>query len=89
MRSKTTKSYTRGRKDFPVRVLFRPYFRFYDGSGLTVTSARYYTPSGNCIHEKGIEPDVAVSMDTQKSISQLEAEEDVQLQKAIEVLKGK
>ncbi len=31
-----------------------------DGSAARITTARYYTPSGQCIHEKGIEPDIAV-----------------------------
>lgn len=61
----------------------------YDGSGLTVTSAKYYTPSGECIHEKGIEPNVLVKLETEKSISQLSYEEDTQLQKAVEILKSK
>ena len=32
-----------------------------DGSGLKLTIARYYTPSGRSIQEMGIEPDIAVS----------------------------
>ncbi len=32
-----------------------------DGSGLKLTVARYLTPSGRSIHEKGIEPDVALA----------------------------
>lgn len=31
-----------------------------DGVAARITTARYYTPSGVCIHEKGIEPDVLV-----------------------------
>ena len=31
-----------------------------DANALRLTTARYYTPSGRSIHEKGIEPDVAV-----------------------------
>lgn len=31
-----------------------------DGSGLTLTTARYYTPSGKMIHGIGIEPDIKV-----------------------------
>ena len=31
-----------------------------DGSALRLTTARYYTPSGRSIHEKGIEPDILV-----------------------------
>ena len=36
---------------------------FADGSGMKVTTARYDTPSGECIHEIGIEPDVEVELD--------------------------
>jgi carboxyl-terminal processing protease len=31
-----------------------------DGSGLKLTVARYYTPSGRCIHDSGIDPDVTL-----------------------------
>jgi len=31
-----------------------------DGSGLRLTTARYYTPNGNSIHAKGITPDIVV-----------------------------
>ncbi len=31
-------------------------------SGLRLTTARYYTPSGESIHEKGIEPDIGVKL---------------------------
>ncbi len=38
-----------------------------DGSGLKLTVARYYTPSGRSIQEKGITPDVVVEqLDNQK-----------------------
>ena len=33
-----------------------------DGSGLTVTIAKYLTPSGRDIHKNGIEPDVQAEM---------------------------
>ncbi|MEI6563211.1 MAG: S41 family peptidase [bacterium] len=33
-----------------------------DGTAARITTARYYTPSGRCIHEKGIEPDISVPM---------------------------
>lgn len=63
---------------------------FPDGSGLKVTTARYYTPSGECIHEVGIEPHMAVELDedavTMYGINNLPHEEDAQLQKAIELL---
>lgn len=47
-----------------------------------LTIAKYYTPSGRSIDGTGITPDVQVDMDEN-------ATEDVQLNKAIEVLKGK
>lgn len=33
-----------------------------DGSGLRLTTAKYYTPSGKSIHGEGIEPDVEVKL---------------------------
>lgn len=58
----------------------------YDGSGIKITSAKYFTPSGECIHEKGIEPNITVSLRSDVLSSQLTFEEDLQLQKAIEIL---
>jgi carboxyl-terminal processing protease len=37
-----------------------------DGYGLRLTTAHYYTPSGRCIHEKGIEPDIVVPIATEE-----------------------
>lgn len=37
-------------------------FRLKNGEGLRLTTARYYTPSGVTIHEKGVEPNVEVVM---------------------------
>ena len=66
---------------------------FPDGSGVKITTARYYTPSGECIHGVGIEPDVEVELDedavTLYGLNNLPHEEDAQLQKAIEVMKEK
>lgn len=50
-----------------------------DGSAIKLTSAKYYTPSGVCIHGTGIEPDQVVEYDR-------EAEEDNQLQAAVDYL---
>ena len=58
-----------------------------DGSGISLTTSKYYSPNGVCIHGVGIEPDIVVQADETKQISDLSVEEDVQLQKAIEVLK--
>ncbi len=37
--------------------------RLSDGSGLSLTTARYFTPSGKMIHGIGIEPDVLVKLE--------------------------
>ena len=65
---------------------------FYDGSGMSLTVAKYYTPNGTCIHGIGIEPDVEVDMpDEYKDMyaSMVEHDKDTQLQKAIEIIKEK
>lgn len=61
-------------------------FPFSDGSGMSITISKYFTPSGVCIHGIGIEPDIAIELDTDKAISELEDSEDTQLQAAIEFL---
>ena len=53
-----------------------------DEAGMNITIQRYLTPSGNDIHKKGITPDVVVEL-TKENV---EAKEDVQLKKAIEIL---
>ena len=61
-----------------------------DGSGMSVTSARYFTPNGVCIHGVGIEPDIKIDMpDALKNlpVSQLDEAQDVQLKKALEIIK--
>ena len=62
-----------------------------DGSGVKVTIAKYYTPSGVCIDGIGIAPDYIVEMSEEKSysISSLELDEDEQLLRAIEVIMSK
>ena len=65
---------------------------FPDGSGLKVTTARYFTPNGECIHEVGIEPHVSVALDedavTRYGINNLPHDQDAQLQKAIELIRS-
>ena len=65
---------------------------FTDGSGIKLTTARYYTPSGECIHGVGIEPDITLELDedaaTIYGINNLPHEQDNQLQAAIKVLRG-
>jgi carboxyl-terminal processing protease len=69
-----------------------------DGSGLRLTTARYFTPKGRSIHGKGITPDIVIDppkdeMTTVKPgtppLSEAELmKRDVQLQRAIEILKA-
>ncbi len=61
-------------------------FPFSDGSGMSITTAKYYTPNGTCIHGTGIEPDIKVELKSDKAISDLTLNEDTQLKKAIEEL---
>jgi carboxyl-terminal processing protease len=67
-----------------------------DGSGLRLTTAKYFTPKGRSIHGKGITPDVTVDVPKEPapkdrplpSADPLEdMKKDVQLQKALEVVK--
>lgn len=62
-----------------------------DGTGVKVTIAKYYTPSGECIQGIGITPDIVIDLpDKDKArFDELKHEEDIQLQKAIEVIMSK
>ena len=62
-----------------------------DGSAVKVTTSRYYTPNGTSIHGEGIEPDYIVEVDRETAMmaARLEFDEDIQLQKAVEVMEGK
>ncbi|MBR2207834.1 MAG: S41 family peptidase [Synergistaceae bacterium] len=57
-------------------------FPLTDGSGVYVTIARYYTPSGKVIDHVGLSPDIEVKGEFSRNVS-----EDVQLQRAIEEVK--
>jgi carboxyl-terminal processing protease len=74
-----------------------------DGSGLRLTTAKYYTPKGRSIHGKGITPDILVEQPkvtaaaTAPGVSAAAAapdspeemvKKDVQLQRALDLLKG-
>ena len=59
-----------------------------DGSAIKITIASYYTPSGECIHKKGIKPDVELEYqflggDDEEYSTSL----DNQIQKACEILR--
>ncbi|HKL41449.1 MAG TPA: S41 family peptidase [Clostridia bacterium] len=58
-----------------------------DGTGFKLTTSQYFTPNGRYIHDVGIAPDITVELP--ESYFELEDptdSDDVQLQKAIEVL---
>lgn len=64
-----------------------------DGSGLAVTIARFYSPNGTPINQRGIKPDVTVDLSTAKrqrfkaNPSLLGTENDPQYERAVRVLK--
>lgn len=55
-------------------------FKFSDGSALKLTILQYFSPKGKTIHKKGVNPDYVVEYVN-------DSEQDVQLEKAMEVLK--
>ncbi|MDA8235340.1 MAG: S41 family peptidase [Clostridia bacterium] len=57
-----------------------------NGAGLKLTTAKYYTPKGSDIHKKGISPDVEVKQPQAKGEEEVE---DLQLEKAIGIVKAK
>ena len=62
-------------------------FEMADGSALKLTTAYYYVPSGECIHEVGIAPDLEVDLDEElKSMITVPKEDDNQLKAAVDVL---
>ncbi len=61
-----------------------------DGSGFKLTVSEYFTPNGTSIHGVGIEPDIVVELPEEiKEIGPENLKEDIQLQKALEVMKEK
>jgi len=55
-----------------------------DGSMMRVTIARWYTPADRSIDKTGLDPDIAVEITNE----QIEADEDPQLDRAIELLEA-
>lgn len=65
-------------------------FTLPDGSGLNMTIQKYYTPNGTSIHGVGITPDYEVELPEEYAQqTNIPAEADTQLQKAVEVLSEK
>ena len=67
-----------GKKSFGKGVV-QQVFPLSDGSGVVITTSEYYTPNQTYINNIGIEPDVLVEQVG-------EEEEDIQLNKALEIL---
>ena len=58
-------------------------------TAIYITTARYFTPKGECIHKKGISPDITVSMPEEYkniNLDELTIEQDLQLKTAWENL---
>ncbi|MDO5040835.1 MAG: S41 family peptidase [Peptoniphilus sp.] len=63
---------------------------FPSGDGIKLTTSEYFTPKGENIHKKGIEPDIEIELpDDIEGIGIEYKDTDTQLQRAIEVLKEK
>jgi carboxyl-terminal processing protease len=68
-----------------------------DGSGLRLTTAKYFTPKGRSIHGKGITPDIVVEIPKDKDTAAKERppsldpveelRKDIQVQRALDVIK--
>jgi carboxyl-terminal processing protease len=67
-----------------------------DGSGLRLTTAKYFTPKGRSIHGKGIAPDIVIEVPREEppkpdapTPSEAELQKrDTQLQRALDILKA-
>lgn len=60
---------------------------FNDGSGLKITTSKYYLPSGRSIHDVGIEPDISIDLPIGVNTFDIPEKFDTQLQKGIEIMK--
>jgi len=59
-----------------------------DGDAMKITTAKYFTPDGNYIHEVGIEPDVVVEYEyTGPTDKVYDRKYDNQFLKAVEIMK--
>ncbi len=58
-------------------------FTLRGASSLKITIAKWLTPNGESITDKGLEPDIKVEM----TIEDYDAERDPQMDKAVEIIK--
>jgi len=79
-----------GMKTFGKAVGQAPYM-LTEETAIYLTSARYYTPKGECIDKKGIVPNIEIDLpkELKAELSALEAEKDNQLKAAIEAVAKK
>lgn len=79
-----------GTKTFGKGLVQQIDTKFTNGGGLKFTIARYYTPSGKCIHGLGVEPTLEVQLPEQfknTSIDDIPEAEDTQLQAGIKEIR--
>lgn len=57
-----------------------------EGTGIHITTAKWLTPNGNWVHEKGLTPDVVVEIKTEKAGDKTDELQDLQLETALEIL---
>ncbi len=79
-----------GKKTFGKGVV-QGVFDLGDGTGISVTIAKYFTPLGNSIDKVGVSPDVEVSLGDGVTIKDysISNPDDTQLSEAVRVLGGK
>lgn len=64
-----------------------------DGSALRLTTAKYYTPSGVSIHEKGVEPDIVVGKEATSDVKgdvfkELDKKEEFDYKKDYQIIRS-
>jgi len=59
-----------------------------EGSSLKITIAKWLTPKGDLITGKGLEPDIKAEMTEEEYAAAVEEGKDLQLDKAVEIIKG-
>ena len=79
------KAYLIGEKTFGKGVINQQ-FKVDSNNSIVLSVAEYLTPNGTSIHGVGIEPDMEVKADFNKSVLTLEYEEDNQLKAALEYI---
>ncbi len=56
------------------------------GGGIKLTTAKYYLPNGECIHQKGITPDETIEYEKKDTDTE---NDDTQLQRALQIIEAK